>query len=197
MTRKPISAETRAAILAAAWDLIVARGRLDVGQTEIAAAAGVSRQTIFYAFGNRAGLLQSMVAFQDQRSPNLAALAALGAKRDTSVEALLDMVRGWIVYLPEVYPVAALLDAAGLTDPEAKAAIESRMVGQLLAGLTGRLKAMSRAGTLPAARDPVRTAEEIWELVHLPSWRLLVLDRGWSPEEYLSSRLALVRSLVS
>ena len=57
MPPKTISPETRTAILAAAWELISTRGRTDVGQAEIAAAAKVSRQTVFYAFGNRAGLL--------------------------------------------------------------------------------------------------------------------------------------------
>jgi AcrR family transcriptional regulator len=197
MAGKPISEQTRAHILATAWDLIARSGRADVGQAEIAAAAGVSRQTVFYAFGSRAGLLTAMVAFQDDRSERLRRLSEVSTRRDTSVGALVETVEAWLDYLPEVYPVAALLDAASLTDAEAKAAIESRMVGRLLAGLQRRLAAMAAARTLAAGRDPVRTAEAIWELVHLPAWRLLVVDRGWTPEAFRDNRIALVRALVT
>jgi len=58
---RQITEETRVAILDAAWELIVERGKLDVGQAEIAAKAGVSRQTIYLAFGGRAGLLVAML----------------------------------------------------------------------------------------------------------------------------------------
>lgn len=197
MTRKTISDETRATILDAAWELIASRGRADVGQSEIAAAAGVSRQTVFYAFGSRAGLLQAMVARHDDTLPALERMMATGQNRDPTPEALLAVIAAWLDYLPEVYPVAALLDAAALTDAEAKAAIECRMVGRLLAGLTARVKGMAKAETLGAGRDPVRTAEAIWELVHFPAWRLLVIDRGWSPAAFRDNRLELVRALIA
>lgn len=196
MKPKPISEETRTAILSAAWDLIATKGRSDVGQAEIAEAAGVSRQTIFYAFGNRAGLLTAMVAHHDDTSPALKRLMEVSVVRDASVAQLLRVVSAWLDYLPEVYPVAALLDAAALTDAEAREAIESRMVGRLLNGFLARLKAMANAGALPTGRDPVKTAETIWELVHLPAWRLLVVDRGWSAGEFRANRLELVRALI-
>ena len=197
MPPKTISPETRTAILAAAWELIATRGRTDVGQAEIAAAAQVSRQTVFYAFGNRAGLLQAMVAWRDDSSPALARLMEIGTNRNPAPEALFAVIDAWFDYLPDVFPVASLLDAAALTDPEAKSAIESRMVGRFLTGLTARLKGMASAGTLPPSRDPVRTAEAIWELVHFPAWRLLVIDRGWSPETFRANRLELVRALIA
>lgn len=195
--KKAITDETQSAILEAAWRLIAKEGRVDVGQAEIATAAGVSRQSIFYAFGNRTGLLTAMVNHHDERSPQLARLLEVATARDPSVETLLSVVEAWLDYLPDVFPVAALLDAAAMTDPDARSAIESRMVGRLLNGLTARLKGMAAAGVLPKGRDPVRTAEAIWELIHLPAWRLLVIDRGWSPAEFRASRLHLVRHLAA
>lgn len=196
MAPKTISDETRSAILKAAWDLIAACGRTDVGQAEIAAAAGVSRQTLFYAFGNRAGLLQAMVSWRDDTSAALARLIEIAANRDPSPETLLAVIDAWLDYLPDVYPVASLLDAAALTDPEAKAAIESRMVGRLLGGLTARLQGMEKAGTLSQGRDPVQTAEAIWELLHFGAWRLLVVDRAWSPAAFRTNRRELIRTLI-
>ena len=194
---KSISPETRDAILTAAWQLIAAQGRTDVSQSDIAKSAGVSRQTVFYAFGNRAGLLTAMAAHHDDHSPLLARLNDISRNAPPTVEGLTDFLSAWLDYLPEVFPVASLLDAAALTDPDAKAAIENRMVGRLLAGLTARMTAMAKAGTLVQGRDPARTAEAIWELIHVPAWRLLVVDRGWTAEEFRQSRLALAIHLVT
>jgi AcrR family transcriptional regulator len=196
MADKPISEQTRAHILATAWDLIATGGRADVGQAQVAAAAGVSRQTVFYAFGSRAGLLTAMVEFQDARSERRKRLTEVGARRDTSVAALEALVEAWLDYLPEVYPVAALLDAASLTDPEARTAIESRMVGRLLAALQRRLAAMAANGVLAEGSEPDRIAEAIWELVHLPAWRLLVAERGWSADAFRANRILLIRALL-
>jgi AcrR family transcriptional regulator len=57
MKREPISEATRTAVLNATWSLMAEKKRLDVSLSEIAAAAGVSRQTLYFAFGDRAGLL--------------------------------------------------------------------------------------------------------------------------------------------
>lgn len=195
-TGAAITEETRARILDAAWELIAGRGRADVGLAEVAKAAGVSRQTLYLAFGGRSGLLTAMVRRKDARSPALARLLKVAESRDPAPKMLFSVLSAWFDYLPEVYPVAALLDAAALTDAEAKAAIEDRMVGLLLGGLAARLRGMARAGTLPPDRDPLRTAEAIWALVHLPSWRLLVVDRGWTPEAFRASRLALAAALI-
>lgn len=196
-TTKTISPETRAAILTSAWNLISALGHSNVSQAEIAKAAGVSRQTVFYAFGNRAGLLTAMVAHHDDHSPLLAQLAEVSRNAPLTPDGLSAFLSAWLDYLPEVFPVASLLDAAALTDTDAKAAIEGRMVGRLLAGLTRRLTEMAKAGTLPSGRDPARTAEEIWELIHIPAWRLLVVDRGWTAQQFRQSRLDIAKHLVT
>ena len=60
MTKKQIPEETRVGILDAAWALMAETGRLDVGQAEIAARAGVSRQTVYLAFGSRAAASAGM-----------------------------------------------------------------------------------------------------------------------------------------
>lgn len=197
MPPKPISDDTRARILTAAWDLIAGQGRADVGQAEIAAAAGVSRQTVFYAFGNRAGLLQAMVAHHDATSDRLAALREVSRSAPPTIDGLFAVIERWLDYLPEVYPVAVLLDAAALTDPDARVAIEDRMVGVLLAGLRARTRAMVEADSLPEGCDSVALAQAIWELVHVHGWRRLVADCGWSAEAFRANRLALVRALLS
>jgi len=193
---KKISDETKAAILEAAWRLIAEKGRVDVSQGDIAAAAGVSRQSIFYAFGNRTGLLTAMVRHKDATSPRLARVMEVAQQQRSDPGQLLDVVGAWIDYIPDIYPVASLLDAAGLTDAEARAAIDDRMIGLLLAGLVARLRAMKKRGQLAPGTEPDRAAQAIWEAAHLRAWRSLVVECGWTPEEFKQSRLAIARSFL-
>jgi AcrR family transcriptional regulator len=195
-TKKVISSETQAAILEAAWELIAREGRTDVGLSEIAAAAGVTRQTIFYAFGNRTGLLLAMVRHRDAQSKRLARMREITLEPRVDCEQMLRVTEAWMNYIPEVYPVASLLDAAAMTDPEARTAIEDRMVGQLLSGFLRRVMTLKENGAISADKDPVRLAEQIWETTHIRAWRSLVVERGWSEDEFKSSRLAIIRQLL-
>jgi len=82
--RRHITEETRVAILDAAWELIVESGKLDVVQAEIAAKAGVSRQTIYLAFGGRAGLLVAMLRNRDAHSGQVARLMEIADGRGST-----------------------------------------------------------------------------------------------------------------
>src|SRR5207253_11234756 len=59
--RKRRAAETRRIILRAARDLISNRGYAGVSLDDIAAAAGVSRQTLYLQFGSKVGLLTALM----------------------------------------------------------------------------------------------------------------------------------------
>lgn len=187
MKPKTISDATRVAILDAAWELIAEEGRLDIAQQDIARRAGVSRQTVFYAFGDRAGLLVAMVRHKDTKSDHVDRIMAAMAAPDDGVAGMLRVVGAWLDYLPEIYPVGILLDAASLADPAAQAAWSDRMdavhvaIRRTVEGLSG---------------DPDRVADEIWALCHPTQWRRLVLERGWSAEAFRDSRFRLARSVL-
>lgn len=191
---KAITERTRRQILEAAWDLIAGQGRADVGLSEIAARAGVSRQTVFYAFGNRSGVLTAMVRHKDTLTDHVERIrAAVFVERPTS-DSVVAAAEAWLDYLPVIYPVGILLDAASVADGAAADAWNDRMVGALLGGfrhLVGRVRPS-------AALDggPSRLAEEIWAQVHPTMWRRLVVECGWTPREFRQSRLRIIRSLV-
>lgn len=197
MKSKPITETTKATILDAAWTLIADEARVDVSQSEIALAAGVSRQTIFYAFGSRTGLLTAMVRHKDERTDHVAGLTAHARSGGDPVEAFLGYTSVWLDYLPEVYPVAILLDAAALTDPDAKAAIDDRLVQALLGGFQRLAGRVAAAGRLRPGVAPEEVAQEIWSATHVSAWRRLVVECGWPMERFVATRLALARSHVS
>ncbi|MCB9686418.1 MAG: TetR/AcrR family transcriptional regulator [Alphaproteobacteria bacterium] len=191
-----MSDETRDKILHAAWELMAQEGRLDVGMAEIARAAGVSRQAVFYAVGNRAGLLLEMVRYRDTRSPHAKRLGDLARGSGADGETLSAYVDAWLDYLPEVYPVAIQLECASLTDADADAAWRDRMfVGGLRLGLDLVLERIAAQGRLRSGLS-AKTAADLCATWLLPSaWRYLVVDLGWTPEAFRASRHALLDTI--
>jgi AcrR family transcriptional regulator len=196
MKRKPISEATRMAILDATWRLIVKRGRLDFGQADIAKAAGVSRQTVYLAFGDRAGLLLAMARNRDTQTDHVMRLGKIREAESATPVDFVEYVGIWLDYLRQLYPVAILLDAASVTDPDVAAAYDDRMKGALLGGFKRVLRLLAKGGHLAAGVKPDTAAEIIWSLVHTTAWRQLVVELGWSPEEFRRSRLEIIRATV-
>lgn len=196
MKKQPISEATRTAILNATWSLIADKGRLDVSQSDIARAAGVSRQSVYLAFGNRAGLLTAMARNKDTQSDHVQRLRHISQAKTVDEDDFLSYVGVWLDYLPLIYPVGILLDADSLTDPEAEAAWDDRMKNALLAGLKAILRRLDTAGRLGGAWPAERAAELVWSLIHPTTWRQLVVGCGWSHEDFRRSRLEMIRSLV-
>ena len=196
MKTTPISEETRTAILEAAWALMLEAKKPDIGQAEIAAKAGVSRQTIYMAFGNRAGLLTAMVRHVDTGTDHVQRLSAISHAAAATPEDFRRYLDIWLDYLPRIYPVAILLEAAALTDAAAQAALDDRMKDALLAGFKRMLGLLAKGGHLAPGLKPDAAAELVWSLVHLAMWRLLVVGCGWRPAEFRRSRLDRVWKAV-
>jgi AcrR family transcriptional regulator len=192
-----ISDDTRACILEAAWSLMAEQRRLDVGMAEIAAAAGVSRQTLFYAFGNRAGLLVAMARHQDTRGNEVQRLRQI-AGTGADLAALHAFVDAWLDYLPVVYPVAIQLETGSLADADANAAWQDRIFSQgVRMGLDRILGQMAEHGGLQPGQDPSRLADLCLTLLVPSAWRYLVVERAWTAEAFARSRHALIDALVA
>jgi len=192
-----ISEETRAAILEAAWELMAQQRRLDAGMTEIAAAAGVSRQTLFLAFGNRAGVLVAMARHQDTRSDHVQLMRQIAAA-GSDAQALHAFVDAWLDYLPIVYPVAIQLEVGSLSDADANAAWQDRIFSQgVRLGLDRILGQMAATGELRGGHDASRLADLCLALLVPSAWRYLVVERGWTSTAFADSRHALIDALLT
>ncbi|MCV3209282.1 TetR/AcrR family transcriptional regulator [Mesorhizobium sp. YC-39] len=191
--KKHISEETRIAILDAAWELIAEGGKVDASQSTIAAKAGVSRQTVYLAFGGRAGLLVAMLRNRDRHSGQVKSLHEIANGDGDRWEDFLSFVEHWLDYLPLIYPVGIQLDAAALNDEEAAAAWDDRMKRTLLHGMKHILARLQRAGRIAPGWTVDMAAETVWSLVHPANWRLLVIECGWSPDEFRRTRIEIIR----
>jgi len=194
--QQPISEATRAAILNATWALMAEKGRLDVGQSEIAEAAGVSRQTVYLAFGDRAGLLMAMARNRDTQSDHVMRFGKISYAQAVMPADFVEYLDIWLDYLQLLYPVAIQLDAASLTDRDVASAFDDRMKGALLAGFKRVLKLLAKGGHLRPGCEPDCAAEMIWSLTHPTAWRQLVVELGWSADEFRRSRLDIIGATV-
>jgi AcrR family transcriptional regulator len=183
-----LSAETRRRVLDAAWERVREQGPKGASVKDIAAAAGVSRQLVYFHYGSRAGLLTAMARHRD-RGFGRAAAAALELAPRPGLEATL---RAWCDYVPEILPVARALEAALVTGDEGGTAWRERM-GQLhevLRRAVARIE-LADGWTTESATDWV------WARVQPSSYAHLVGERGWAHDRYVETTVTtLLRELA-
>ncbi len=173
--------DTRSRILETALALIRERGTNAVTVAEIAAAAGVSRQLVYFHFDNRAGLFVAMARHQDRRSGFVERVAA--SRSLPPAEGLEELVRVWCEYVPEILPVARVLEAAAITGEEGGDAWRDRM-GDLREAFRIAVDLVDRDGRLAEGWTVETATDWIWARSHLTTWQHLVGERGWSPDDY-------------
>jgi AcrR family transcriptional regulator len=173
--------DTRSRILEAAWGLVRARGLNGVTIAEIATAAGVSRQLVYFHFQNRAGLLVAMARHHDVRSGFVERVVA--SRSLPPEEGLEELLREWYEYIPEILPVARALEAAVITGDEGGRAWQDRM-DDLWEAFRIAVERIDREGRL--AKDWTVAAATDWISVrsHLTTWQHLVGERGWTLDDY-------------
>jgi AcrR family transcriptional regulator len=176
-----VSNETKDRILDAAWVLVRARGPHAVTLAEIAAAAGVSRQLVYFHFANRAGLLVAMARHYDTRSGFRA--RAIATRELPPAEALAELIRAWHDYLPEILPIAQALEAAAITGEDGADAWRDRM-GELREAFRLATDRLDGAALLADGWTADTAADWAWARCQPSNWRHLVEERGWDPAVY-------------
>lgn len=188
--REEQAQETRNAILTAARRLFTTRGYARVTINAIAEAAGVSPQTVYFAFGSKAAVLSTLLRAVGMGARSQALGAQLRATADPReklrlLAALLRSMR------EDDADVIALLWQAGTDDPdllegwrEVNATRWDR-VSEIAASL-------DETGALKEGLTASAAADQLWVLASPDVWRLLVKEHGWSMkrwEEWLATTL--------
>lgn len=172
---------TRLRILEAARTLIEDEG-LPITMAQVAEAAGVSRQALYKHVGSRSGLLVLLVEYLDDVL-GLSELVAPVRKAATGREALEAMVAVHAVYHQRIVGFTRQAEALRHTDDAVAAAWEDRMAGRRVAHRE-IVQRLADEGELADDWD-VDSAALLFYTVTLPrTWDELVVDRGWSIEQY-------------
>jgi AcrR family transcriptional regulator len=175
-------------MLQAAHRLFLERGYSATTMPAVAAAAGVSVQSVYKAFGNKAALLKAVfdVAMAGDDEPvAMLQRAALGRVRDEpDPRRKLELYGEFVAEVtPRHVPVQLLARAAAATDPEA-AGVWEQLQAERLAGMTMFARALHDEGHL-RPEVPVEEARDLlWTCNSPETYDLLVLQRGWAPERY-------------
>jgi AcrR family transcriptional regulator len=188
-----VSNGTKDRILDAAWSLVRERGPSLVTLAEIAAAAGVSRQLVYFHFANRAGLLVAMARRYDERSGFRA--RALATRDLPPVEAFGALLRAWHEYVPEILPLADALEAAAITGEDGADAWHDRM-GELREAFHLAVARLAEAGELADGWTVDAAADWAWARSQPSNRRHLVGERGWPPDDYVNSAVASITAEI-
>jgi AcrR family transcriptional regulator len=188
--------ETRRTIVAAATELFVTQGYGATTVDAIAAAAGVSRKTVFAAVGGKADVLKLALDWAVAGDDEPMALA-----ERPDVSALLTgedpgtLLDGWATVLVGIDRRVAALHEALHTAADSDAGARTVLEQSDRERLTGAREVISRLRGLDAlAPDltPAHAADIAWLLADPALYSRLVQRRGWSParfERWLASTL--------
>ncbi|RMA42931.1 TetR/AcrR family transcriptional regulator [Rhodophyticola porphyridii] len=190
MSRK--NEHTRTRILKAALALL--ESGTAVRMSDIARAAGISRQALYLHFPNRADLLIAATRYLDEISDTDTKLAASrSARRGT--ERLDAYIEAWGNHIPEVYGVARALLAMRDSDAEAATAWTNRMAA-MREGCEAAVWMLARDRDLNPRYGEDQATDLLWTLLSVRGWELLRLECGWSQEAYVAEMKVVARAVL-
>jgi AcrR family transcriptional regulator len=179
---------TRRRVIAAAHELLLEQGYAATTISQIARRAGVSAETVYKAFGSKAALTKQVydvaLAGDDEPVPMRdrpeiqAMLAEPDPRQKVASYAALARQLG-----ARLGPLLAVLLGARATDPDLDAFARTT-ADERLAGTTALVGHLADAGALRPGLDPERARDLLWALISPELYLLLVVERGWPPENY-------------
>lgn len=173
---------TRQKILLAARNRMAASGFDGTTIDAIARDAGVSVQTIYAVFGSKKGILAELL---EHASFGPAYLEAVKAARETHDPA--GRLRGAAAITRQVYDGERIelefLRGAGAISPELAAIVRSRESARYEAQ-AGLIEFLVASGALRDGLDAVAARDVLWTLTGRETFRMLVVERRWSPSRY-------------
>ena len=159
---------------------------------DIAAAAGVSRQLVYFLHGSRAGLLLAMAATATTRTASARAWPRRARCRPPR---RWRRSRAWCAYLPDLLPVARALEAALVTGDEGGDAWRDRMT-ELHAVIRRAVARVADAGALAPDWTPGTAADWLWAGLQPSGYAHLVEERGWTHHAYVERTVASLLDAV-
>ncbi len=183
-------AQNRRDILATAGSLFREHGYAGVSMPHIAGETGVAVETIYRAFGSKAGLFSAVVEAAVAGGAARAEVPVVERPAIRAIQEEQDPRRQLELYAatqPGIHrragPLLRALAAAGASDPELKELWE-RIEMSRLHGQGGFVAMLAGRGSLRPGLSVEEGRDGLWALTSLAVWDLLVTTLGWSAERY-------------
>ena len=161
---------------------------------EIAAAAGVTRQTVHFHFSSRAGLLTATARRVDEQS-RIGDQFAAALDAPTAREALEATLRVWFNYVPQILPVARALQAAAGGDDDAAAAWWDRMDALRLL-LRRVIQRLADAGELDECWSVDDATDIVWSVAHPLGWDSVIGHLKRRPEPFIDRQVEVANRVL-
>ena len=186
--RQQQASENRMAVLTAARRMFLGRGYAATTVAEIAAAAGVSVETVYKTFGNKPGLVKAVVDVaivgDDEPVPMLERERVRQMKEEPDPRRKLNMyARHLAESAPRRVPVELLVRAAAASDAGA-AEVWEQLETERLTGMAVLAKELEEGGHLRPEISTDDARDVLWTYISAELYELLVMKRGWTPDRY-------------
>ncbi len=184
--RQAQARQSRRAVLAAARAAFLEQGYARTTVAAVAAAAGVSVETVYKAFGSKPGLVKALfdVAIVGDDDP-VPMLQREFVQRNLAEPDPRRKLLAYGEHLAEVHPrscpVQLVVRDAAATDPGA-AEVWEQLQAERLAGMTIFARHLDDGGHLRDGVSWEDARDVLWTYNSVELWELLVRRRGWSEE---------------
>jgi AcrR family transcriptional regulator len=166
--------------------LFLSRGYAATTVAAIAAQARVSVETVYKSFGGKPGLVSAIVERGLAGAGPVPAEQRSDQIRDTEPDPR-QILTAWGAFVTEIaprtVPILLLARDAAASDPELAALLDEISTARL-ERMTVNARALTAAGHLRPGITVTRAADILWTYSSPELYELLVLRRGWSPEQY-------------
>ena len=154
-----------------------------VRMSDIAKAAGISRQALYLHFPARADLLIGTTHYVDEMLDVDARLEPV-LRAETGIEQLNALIAFWGDHVPRIYGVARALMSMRETDAAAASAWDERM-GAVREGCRSAIEALARDRDLSNDWTVETATDLLWAMLSVRNWELLTGQCGWSADDYV------------
>jgi AcrR family transcriptional regulator len=199
-SRRDRARATRLRITKAAYTLFCERGYVGTTMADIAEAAGVAVQTVYFTFHTKSELLSKAYDFavlgeSDPVPPELSPWNAAMKAESRIVPALRHAVEGIGRILARATPLDTVVRASAGSDPET-AAIRARHEGWRAQGYRAMLDILTSKADLRAGLSPERATQLLLLYIGMDVYRVLVIDFGWTYAAWIDWTVATVAEQV-
>ncbi len=184
-SRRESAARNRAAVLAACRELLFRDGYHHMTVRSVAEQAGVSPETVYKAFGSKAGLMKALwdvTLAGDDQPVTIADRLEMQEVRFAADPA--EKLRRWAGFVrganERLAPLYGLLAQAG---PEVTQLLATTQQ-ERLTGVRALVTHLADTGLLAPRLDQATAADACWALTGPRLYLDLTTGRGWPPDRY-------------
>jgi AcrR family transcriptional regulator len=186
--RQELARQRRRAVVDSAQRLFLERGFAATTMADVAAAADVSVQNVYKVFGNKVGLAKAVfdvaIAGDDAPIPMIERASLMKVRSEPDPRRKLVFYGEHLAAVaPRHVPLQLVILDAAANDPDA-AAVWEQLQDERLRGMTMFATALHAEGHLRDGVSRVEARDVLWTYNSAELYRLLVIERGWSPKRY-------------